>query len=64
MALTMVVTVTVNQQELDKLNLKARRQGRAERSARDLVEAAVSDALRHNWVVESATVQVQERSHP
>jgi hypothetical protein len=45
-----LIIVRVNERELAKSNRKAARAGCAPRTADDVVEAALSDALKHNHI--------------
>lgn len=59
--MTVIVTVnaSIDEAEVNKLNERARREGRASRSAADIVEAAVADAVRHHWIVWSFVTTVR-----
>lgn len=48
-----VIRAKINNGEVDKLNGKAGAGGRAYRTAQEVIETALSDSLKHNWVVES-----------
>ena len=58
MRVTAVVVVEINEPELDKRNRKAAAVGRAAVTAEDVVEAAVSDALKHNWITSDHHVSI------
>jgi hypothetical protein len=59
MVVTARVTVRINEAELDKRNHKAKNGGRAAWSAVDVVEAAVSDALKHNFITTDHDVKAE-----
>lgn len=58
MTVSVQVTVTINEQELEKRNRRAKMVGRAPTTAADTVERLVSDALRHNWVCKEHSLRV------
>ncbi len=56
------VIVSVDKAEVDKLNRRAAEQGRAMRSAGDIVEAAIADALKGIWSAQDVRVTIE--THP
>lgn len=60
MRITVVVEVEINEKELTKFNTKAKRAGRAERTARDFVEQGLSNGLQHNFVTADYTTRFEE----
>lgn len=56
--LAFLVTVTLNQQEVDKRNRKAKRVGRAETSAQDMVENLISDSVKHSFIVTDTDIRL------
>lgn len=55
-----IVDVEMDDAEVDKLNRKAKRVGRAETSAKDIVENNIADSLKHDFRIKTFSITAHE----